>query len=186
MLLYLHGFRSSPDSAKGKLLRAAAEARGVAFASPQLDVSATAAMAQCEAIIAASTEPVTVIGSSLGGHYATWLAEKHGLRAVLINPAVAAALDFTTQIGTLTHYHSGAPFEFTATHVAEINALTVPAITRPERYWVLLETGDEVLDYRDAAAKYAAVRQSVFPGGNHAFTRWGEVLDEVFAFATAQ
>lgn len=183
MLLYLHGFRSSPDSTKGRQLRAAAEARGVRAESPHLDVSARIAIAQCEAIITASSEPVTVIGSSLGGHYATWLAEKHGLRAVLINPAVVAELDFTPQIGTLTHYHSGEPFEFTAQHVAELQELIVPTITRPERYWLLLERGDEILDYRHAVAKYAGAKQTVLPGGDHSFTRWSEYLDDIFLFA---
>ena len=185
MLLYLHGFGSSPDSHKARRTAAAAAARGLAFACPQLPVSPSAAGALAEDIIASGGERVTLIGSSLGGHYATWLAERHDCRAVLVNPAVVAALDLDRFVGRHPWWGRDEYFEFTAAHAAELRALDVAAITRPERYWLLAEEGDEVLDYRHAVAKYAGARQTVLPGGDHSFSRWDAMLDAVLDFATA-
>jgi hypothetical protein len=185
VILYLHGFRSSPQSAKAQQLAEAARARGIAFASPQLPASPQEAMMLCEELLNSSATPVTVVGSSLGGYYATWLAERHALRAVLVNPAVVAHLDLAPYVGTLTQFHSGEPFEFTRDHVDEMRALEVTAITRPQRYWLLVEEGDEVLDYRLAVAKYGGARQTVLAGGDHSFTHWKDYLDDVLRFAAA-
>ena len=86
-----------------------------------------------------------MVGSSLGGYYATWLTERHGLRAVLVNPAVVAPLALESFVGMQDNLYTGERFEFTAQHLDELRALEVAAITRPERYWLLAETGDEVL-----------------------------------------
>ncbi|MBI4756390.1 MAG: esterase, partial [Betaproteobacteria bacterium] len=117
------------------------------------------------------------------GFYATWLAERHALPAVLVNPAVVERLSLDDWVGPQTLFHSGERFDFTTTHLAELRALTTPAITRPERYLLLAETGDEVLDWRHAAAKYAGAGQIILRGGDHAFSRWGEYVDTVLHFA---
>ena len=182
-LLYLHGFKSSPLSAKAVQLGAAAQARGIPFQCPALPVSAREAIVQAEALMAAMTGPVTLVGSSLGGYYATWLAERHGCRAVLVNPAVVAHLSLEQYLGPQANYHTGEHFDFTLDHIAQLRALEVPAITRPERYWLLAETGDEVLDYRQAVAKYARAKQTVLAGGDHSFSRWGDYLDAILTFA---
>lgn len=183
MLLYLHGFKSSPQSAKAQQLKAIAEAQGVPFACPQLAVSAAETVGILEALIAANGNAVTLVGSSLGGHYATWLAERHGCKAVLVNPAVLAHLSLEPFLGPQTHYHSGEAFEFTQRHIDELRALDLPAITRPERYWLLAEEGDEVLDYRHAVARYAGAKQTLLPGGDHSFTRWVDYLPQIIAFS---
>lgn len=183
MLLYLHGFKSSPRSAKSQQLAERAAQRGVNFACPQLPVSADEAIALAESLMAKSDEPVTLVGSSLGGYYATWLAEQHGCRAVLVNPAVVAHLSLEPYLGPQANYHTGEQFEFTRDHIAQLRALDVPAITRPERYWLLAETGDEVLDYRQAVAKYVGAKQTVLEGGDHSFTRWGEFMDAIIDFS---
>ena len=190
MIVYLHGFRSAPASIKAQALKARMVERGLAerFWCQQLPVSPRAAIALAEAEIArARAEGLTptVVGSSLGGYYATWLAERHGLRAVLVNPAVVAPLSLEVFVGTQTNLYTGESFDFTHGHIDELRALEVPAITRPERYWLLAETGDEVLDYRHAVAKYAGARQTVLQGGDHGFSRWGDYLDAVIAFAQA-
>lgn len=182
-LIYLHGFKSSPRSVKAMQLRSAAKERGIPFFCPSLPVSAKAAIALAEGLIARAPAPVTLVGSSLGGYYATWLAERHDCRAVLVNPAVVAHLSLEQYLGPQTNFHTGETFQFTRQHIAELQALEVAAITRPDRYWLLAETGDEVLDYRQAAAKYAGARQTVLPGGNHGFTRWTDYLDAIFSFA---
>ncbi|HAF54072.1 MAG TPA: hypothetical protein DCL01_02335, partial [Thauera sp.] len=86
-------------------------------------------------------------------------------------------------VGTQDNMYTGERFEFTRAHIEELRAIEVPVITGPERYWLLVETGDEVLDYRHAVAKYAGARQTVLEGGDHGFSRWGDYLDAVIAFA---
>ncbi len=149
----------------------------------QLPVSARAAMDLVERVIARCDTPPTLVGSSLGGFYATYLAEKHGLKAALINPAVLSSLDVSLFLGPRKNFHTGDAFDFTAGHVAELRTLEVPAITRPERYWLLTEMGDEVLDCRAAVRLYADARQTVLPGGDHGFSRFEDYLDELAVFA---
>ena len=188
MIVYLHGFRSAPASIKARALKARMMERGLGerFWCEQLPVSPHAAIALAEAEIAraqhAGLKP-TVVGSSLGGYYATWLAERHGLRAVLINPAVVAPLALESFVGTQDNLYTGERFEFTHQHLDELRTLEVAAITRPERYWLLAETGDEVLDYSHAVIKYAGARQTILEGGNHGFSRWNDYLDAVIDFA---
>lgn len=185
LILYLHGFRSGPQSHKSQVLRAHMARRGMEsrYACPQLPPSPAAAIALAESMIVAGKSPVTLVGSSLGGYYATWLAEKHDLKAVLVNPAVPAHLDANEFLGPQVHLYTGEPFEFTAACVDELRAIEVPCLHDPARYWLLLETGDEVLDYRHAAEKYRGAKQTVLPGGDHSFTRWEDYIDEIIAFA---
>ena len=184
MILYLHGFRSAPQSHKAQTLHAHMTARGLAagFVCPQLPVSPKAAIVLAEDIIGTCTVPVTLIGSSLGGYYAAYLAEKHDLKAVLVNPSVASYRAAEKFLGQQSNLYSGERFEFTQAHVDELRALEVP-IARPERYWLLAETGDEVLDYRAAVEKYRGARQTVLEGGDHSFTRWADYLDDIIVFA---
>ena len=188
MIVYLHGFRSAPASIKARALKARMMERGLGerFWCEQLPVSPHAAIALAEAEIArvrrAGLQP-TVVGSSLGGYYATWLAERHGLRAVLINPAVVAPLALESFVGMQDNLYTGERFEFTPRHLDELRTLEVAAITRPERYWLLAETGDEVLDYSHAEHKYSGARQTILEGGNHSFSRWNDYLDAVIDFA---
>ena len=188
MIIYLHGFRSAPASIKAQALKARMVERGLAdrFWCEQLPVSPRAAIALAEAAIArarAAGLTPTVVGSSLGGYYATWLAERHDLQAALVNPAVVAPLELGAYVGMQDNMYTGERFEFTRGHIDELRALEVPAVSRPQRYWLLVETGDEVLDYRHAVDKYAGARQTVLEGGDHGFSRWGDYLDAVIAFA---
>ena len=123
------------------------------------------------------------MGSSLGGFYATHLAEKYGLQAVLINPAVVAAIELERYLGPQTWLYTGESFDFTQQHIDELRALEVPRLADPSRYWLLAEEGDETLDYRQAVTRCAGAKQTVLPGGDHSFTRWEDYLDAVLAFA---
>ena len=184
-LLYLHGFTSAPQSHKAQALAARMRERGHgdAFVCPQLPPSPKEAIALAESIIGQREQPVTLVGSSLGGYYATYLAERHGLKAVLVNPAVVAHLSLQQYVGPQQNLYTGERFDFTETHIEELRALEVPRLPHPERFWLLTEKGDELLDYRRAVTKYAGARQTVLEGGDHSFTRWGDYLDEVIAFA---
>lgn len=182
-ILYLHGFASSPASWKVRALADELNTRkqGYRLICPPLSPVPDEAIAQAEAIIESRTGQLTLVGSSLGGYYATWLAEKYLLRAALINPAVIAPISLQKYLGPQTNLHTGKPFEFTEEHIAQLRALEAPEIT-PGRYFLMLETGDEVLDYRNALQRYAGCRQAVFEGGDHSFTRFPEMLPQLFEF----
>lgn len=188
MILYLHGFRSAPASIKARLLDAHMQARGLSerFRCPALPPAPAEAIALLEAEIArmrAVGQRPTLVGSSLGGYYATYLAEKHDLRAVLVNPSVVSYLSLEPYLGEQSNLYTGERFLFTTEHIAQLRALEPPAKLDPRRYWLLVETGDEVLDYRQAVSRYAGARQTVLPGGDHGFSRWADYLDEVLRFA---
>jgi predicted esterase YcpF (UPF0227 family) len=115
MILYLHGFRSSPLSMKARLLaaRMAALGRQDEWICPQLPASPKEAMAQTMSLVAGVVPAdLSIIGSSLGGYYATWMAEQLGCRAVLLNPAVTPLLSLEKYVGLTTDYHTGQPFDF--------------------------------------------------------------------------
>ncbi len=171
MIVYLHGFNSSPASGKARQLgeHMARLGREADYVCPALANSPREAIAQVEAALAPHAGPVTLIGSSLGGFYATHLAEKHGWKAVLVNPAVHAHRLLRDALGPQTNWHSGEKWELTEAHLAELAALDVPAISQPGRYLLLVQTGDEVLDYRDAVAYYAGATQIIEDGGDHGF-----------------
>ena len=182
-ILYLHGFRSSPASMKVRLLAEHLASRGLGerFFCPALSHVPEVAVAQAEAVLMQVDGAVTLVGSSLGGFYATWLAEKHHLPAVLINPLVETPPLLDEFLGTQTNLYSGESFEFTLEHIAQLRALEVSQIS-PERYLLMLETGDEVLDYRLALARYAGCRQIVLTGGDHSFSRFPEFVPQILEF----
>lgn len=124
-----------------------------------------------------------LVGSSLGGYYATYLAEKHDLYAVLINPAAFAYQSLAPAVGPQRNLYTGESFDFTEQHLAELAQLEVPRPSRPERFWLMVETGDEVLDYREAVAKYAGARQTVIEGGDHSFRHFADYLDAIIDFS---
>jgi predicted esterase YcpF (UPF0227 family) len=126
---------------------------------------------------------LTLVGSSLGGFYATVMAERLGCRAALINPAVHPQRHFERYLGPQKNLYTGEEFVLTREHVAELAAADPPAITRPERYWLFVEPGDEVLDYREAVAYYAGALHEVVRGGDHSLASFPEYLPEIVAWA---
>jgi predicted esterase YcpF (UPF0227 family) len=181
-LIYLHGFRSSPQSTKARMMAGwmAAHRPDVAWVCPQLPASPRDAIELAEAQLRPGT---ALVGSSLGGFYATVLAERHGLAAVLLNPAVDPARDLAGLVGTLTAYHDPTlAFHFTAAHVDELRAMTPAAITRPERYAAVIAKGDEVLDWREMSARYAGARTLLLEGSDHGLADFEQHLPFVLRF----
>jgi uncharacterized protein len=185
-LLYLHGFRSSPRSFKAQRMEAAVRARhpGVTWWCPQLPPSPKQAMALVAGTLAGwPRERMAVVGSSLGGFYATWVAEQAGCRAVLLNPAVHPARDLTRYIGDQTSWHDPAQhFYFAPEYVDELRALESGPVRHPERYFAVIAKGDEVLDWREMTGRYPGVRIKLLEGGDHALSDFDDHLDEVLAF----
>lgn len=185
MIVYLHGFNSSPKSAKAQYLKRHLEERGEGekFACPWLPHRPNQAIVAAEAEIARRPkQEITLIGSSLGGFYATWLAESHSMRAVLVNPAIEPHADLRAYLGPQQPYHGGTPYELTEQHLIEWQKLFLAKVN-PERYLLLVETGDEVLDYRHAVRKYAGAKQVVVQGGDHGFTSFAAQVPLILAFA---
>lgn len=185
MILYLHGFRSSPQSMKARVIADRMAALGLAdqLISPQLPASPKLAMELALSLVGGvPAGELSIVGSSLGGYYATWLAERIGCRAVLLNPAVVPLQDLDKHVGVTTQFHSDEPFEFKREYIDELRALAVDPITRPERYFLIAATGDEVLDYRDMVQHYAGARQHVIAGSDHGIAEFPEYVDAVLAF----
>ncbi|HEY0297011.1 MAG TPA: YqiA/YcfP family alpha/beta fold hydrolase [Bordetella sp.] len=194
-ILYLHGFRSSPASFKGRMMEQALAERGLSpiWAGPQLpasprqaaDLALHIAQTQLRDRAGPKGNPakLTVVGSSLGGYYATWVAEQLGCKAVLLNPAVHAVRDLTPAVGTHRMYHSDAPFVFRPEYLGELAALRARRITRPRRYFLIAATGDEVLNWREMRERYAGCRQHIVQGSDHGLSNFADLLPEVLAFA---
>lgn len=185
MILYLHGFRSSPNSRKALQIGDALAARGRAddYLCPQLPASPRQAI---DLLLAAARleDParLALIGSSLGGYYATWLAEQLGCRAVLLNPAITPYVDLKNHLGQQPVFFSDASIDMRPEYLDELRALDTPRITRAERYFLVAATGDAVIDYRTMVAKYAGCRQRVIEGSDHQIQDFAHYLDEVLAF----
>ena len=184
VLIYVHGFNSSALSHKAGLLREKMAQLDLSapFACPELSHRPAQAMAQLQALIAPhDAHSVTLVGSSLGGYYATHLAENFGVRVVLVNPAVRPYELLAPYVGPQKNLYTGEEYQFTAGHVAELRALEVDHITA-ERYLLITATGDEVLDYRDGVARYAGCELIIVNGGDHGFRGFADYLETVVTF----
>jgi hypothetical protein len=185
-LLYLHGFRSSPQSMKARKVAARVQARhpGVRWWCPQLPPSPRAAMEAVTAGIADwPRETMAVIGSSLGGFYAAWVAAQTGCRAVLLNPAVCPARDLARHIGEQSAWHDPEErFFFEPAFVDELRALEAVATPCPEQVLLVAAQGDEVLDWREMVARHPGARLRLLPGSDHALSDFDDHIDAVFDF----
>ncbi|MBX9817817.1 MAG: esterase [Burkholderiaceae bacterium] len=185
-LLYLHGFRSSPQSTKARQLAAhmAAHHPQVQWWCPQLPPSPRKAMALLlDGIADWPRDTMAVVGSSLGGFYATHVAEQTGCRAVLVNPAVDPARDLARYIGEQTSWHDPAErFFFQPEYVDELKTLACGTLAHPERYLAFIAKGDEVLDWREMHGRYAHCPQVLLEGGDHALSDFLDHLPQLLAF----
>jgi uncharacterized protein len=192
-LLYLHGFRSSPLSTKAQSMarRVAAYnatqpvALQIQWHCPQLPPSPAQAMVELMQWVQTGqrkSEPLAVIGSSLGGFYAALVAQASDCRCVLLNPAVYPARDLVAYIGRVKNWHDAGDYEFTQQHVDELQTMQSTAFTQPERYMAIISKGDEVLDWREMTARYPAAKLKLLEGSDHAISEFDDYANEVLAF----
>jgi predicted esterase YcpF (UPF0227 family) len=185
-LLYLHGFRSSPQSTKARQFAARVAQRhpSVTWWCPQLPPSPREAMAMLmDGIAGWPRERMAAVGSSLGGFYATHVAEATGCKAVLLNPAIEAARDLAKYVGEQTAWHDPAQrFVFEPLYVDELRALACGPVADPSKYFAVIAKGDEVLDWREMTGRYLGARIRLLEGSDHALSDFGEHIDEVFGF----
>lgn len=177
MILYFHGFGSCSESTKPRLLKARFGAENVV--SPDIPVEPDKAVEYIGELIR-KFRPSLLIGSSLGGYYATFFAEYHGLQAALINPSTRPYETLAAYVGTNHHWCSGEPFEWKAAYVKQLRCYDRDI--HRGKYLVLLQTGDEDLDYRLAEKKHAAHDVVIEEGGNHRFENLHDYLDRIDAF----
>ena len=123
-----------------------------------------------------------LVGSSLGGFYATWLAEHYECPAVLINPAVRPHELLRSYLGQNTNYYTAERWILDESHIEQFRQLYIDKIARPQRYLLMLQTGDETLDYREAVEKYRGCTCVIEQGGSHEFTGFERHLDEILSF----
>ena len=185
-LLYLHGFRSSPQSTKAQMMAARVQAdhKNVRWWCPQLPPSPREAMALIQRGTADwPADQMAVVGSSLGGFYATALAQQRGCRAVVLNPAVDPARDLAAHIGEQTAWHDPAEhFFFRPEYIDELRALQTGPLTHPERTFAVIAKGDELLDWREMTARYASARIRLLEGSDHALSDFDDHIDAVLEF----
>lgn len=188
MILYLHGFRSSPKSTKASLLaQAIAEAgHADAWRCPQLPPSPHRAIELANHLIEQRvaegmdpTRELVVLGSSLGGYYATCLAEQWHCRALLFNPVVHAARDLATQVGEHTMWNSPERFHFLPEYVDELAEMAPGRPADPARYYLMAAKGDEVLDWREMVDWYRGCELRLLDGSDHGISDFREWLPEV-------
>lgn len=188
MILYLHGFRSSPQSAKASLLAEAVHNAGHAdlWHCPQLPPSPRAAIQLADELIAQGVakgmdpeRDLVVLGSSLGGYYAGCLAEKHRCRALLFNPVIYAARDLATQVGEHTMWNSPERFHFLPEYVDELAEMAFDRPADPSRYYLLAAKGDEVLDWREMVDWYHGCELRLLEESGHGISDFEQWLPEV-------
>ena len=185
-IIYLHGFNSSPDSEKAQLFtryfNQQAKA-GLDLLVPELSYDPQQAIALLEELIEEVGE-CYLVGSSLGGYYASYLSEKYNLLAALVNPAVSPTKTLSAAfLGSHTNSYTSEEYELTMAHVDYLSTLEADVLQYPENFLLLVQTGDEVLDYHLALKRYAGAKQIVQNGGNHGFVGFDAVLPEIFSFA---
>jgi predicted esterase YcpF (UPF0227 family) len=187
-IFYLHGFRSTPQSAKARQLRdhLAAHRPDLDFICPALPVSPQRAMQLIEfELESIARSEVTLIGSSLGGFYATSLVERFGFRAVLLNPAIKPQRDLKSYLGEQTVYGSDQTVWVREEFLDELEALDVPKIADASRYFLLAAKGDELIDWRDMVAKYQGAATHLIDGSDHGISDFADYIELVLDFADA-
>ena len=188
LLVYLHGFRSSPRSSKavmtGEGIKAISSSENpIEWYCPQLLASPKESMAMVEDHIKRSgADRIIVVGSSLGGFYGNYLAEKYGCKAIVLNPAVRAARELAPHVGMMTAYDSDEPFDFRSEYIDELRSLQVEKISNPSRYFLIAAKGDELLDWQEMVDFYPGAKHLVLEGSDHGITDYAEHLPQVLKF----
>jgi len=168
MIIYIHGFASSGQGAKATLFREYFSRQGVEFIAPSLSNVPSLAIDTLEQLIKSHKGKVSLLGSSLGGFYSIYLSQKYNLKAVLINPSIFPYDTLSRVPSPMTNFYDGSSFEWREEHYEALREYEV-ADVNAENFMLLLQTGDESLDYRHAAQKFTDATLDIEEGGNHSY-----------------
>ena len=183
LTIYLHGFNSSPASYKAQILQTALAKAGITCLVPALAPFPLIAVSSVETIIEKhDSQQIVLVGSSLGGYYAFYLAEKYGLRAVLLNPAIRPYELLRTYLGSNENLHTHDRYELTREHLDQLYTMDIAKPAYPQNYLLLVQTGDDVLDYQQAVKKFDSSPQVIINGGSHGFEGFENVVDGIISF----
>ena len=188
LLVYLHGFRSSPNSSKAVMTGEAVRAlstpdNAYEWYCPQLLASPKESIDMVvKHIDQSKADRMVIIGSSLGGFYTNYLAEKYQCKGIALNPAVYAARELEPHVGMMTAYDSEEPFDFKAEYIDELRALQVNGITDSNRYFLIAAKGDGLLDWKEMSAFYPGAKQLILEGSDHGIADYGTHLPAVIDF----
>ena len=187
-VLYLHGFLSSPQSVKAQstVQWFARNYPATTIHTPALSNYPSKVFGQLDNYI--STHPqlledgLKIIGSSMGGYLATYLVERLGGKAVLINPAVKPYELLVDYLGEHVNPYTNEVFHLVNDDMELLKALDTQVLKTPQAYRVMLQTGDETLDYRQAQTKYAGATLMIEEGGDHSFINYTNHLPDIATF----
>lgn len=185
LLIYIHGFKSSPLSEKATETRTYLEQQQlpVDYLVPSLSDYPDESFRQLTEIMDANRErQVALIGSSMGGFMATALAERYGVKAALINPAVRPSEMISLVFGEHENPYTGNRFLLEQLHADQLRELEVDTLQQPQNLLVMVQTGDETLDYRRAVDYYRGCTQVVEEGGDHRFQHFDRHLPAIIEF----
>lgn len=181
----MHGFLSSPQSVKAQQTISYCSEIGLedAYTFPMMRNGPAQTIDElCQLIEGKDTDDIVLMGSSLGGFYATYLSQKYGLPAVLINPAVRPFELWEKHIGEHRNYYTDEVHTVSREHIDELQQIDVKTLEQPENFLVLVQTGDETLDYTQAVEKFTATNCIVREGGNHSYENYLAELPLIFEF----
>ena len=190
LFIYIHGFNSSPESFKARCFSKFLQENypNDDFLSPKLSVLPSKVintLSECIELYRKrnrNTNKIALIGSSLGGFYATWLSQLYGFRAVLVNPAVNPQELLVNYLGKNKNYHTGEEYELTSEHILQLDKITTHHLSKPQNLMVLLQKGDEVLDYRLAEEKYTETHLKIEANGDHSFQDFEQHCENIYQF----
>ncbi|WP_163937851.1 YqiA/YcfP family alpha/beta fold hydrolase [Paraferrimonas sp. SM1919] len=187
MLLYIHGFNSSAQSLKAKLVVDYVKRNypDINLQVPELANTPTAAMAQLESLVVEAindNQRVDFIGSSLGGYFSNYLCHQYGGKAVLINPAVKPYELLVDYLGEQLNPYTNVSYQVLPKHIEELKAFDIPLVQQHDNILLLQQSGDEVLDYRQAIWHYQNCQMYLQSGGDHSFIDFEQLLPEIFEF----
>ena len=183
-ILYFHGFASSSNSNKAKVLKnyISKNYKNVEIIIPDLDNNFKLAVSQIHNLIESARHPIVFIGSSLGGYYASYFSSKLKTKSVLINPAIPPLKDFEMYLGENENYSTGEKFMITPEDIIYIRKMSYKKYANTENTYVLLESGDEVLNYKETAKYFSSSYLDIIYGGSHSYESLDEKLKNIVNF----
>ena len=182
MIIYIHGFSSSGNGAKAKAMRHYCQENNIAFMAPSLSYVPDLAIETLCDIIVSQTESVSLVGSSLGGYYALYLAQKYKLKVTLINPSIYPYKTLASYTGMVTNFYDGSHFEWSDGHVEMLKRYEVEASNIS--VLLLLQKGDTLLDYQQALDKLPHAEAIVEEDGDHGFVAIARHFKKIVDFST--